>query len=127
MPREYNHLSIWTLAVGDYVLRSVKESSFRSPLYQFMHRLMASTIHHREEHDKVPSGTFFSIWHLLHVDVDLHIRYTIASFLSSSLALGSQPQSKIYGGHFIFHLAWSYGLIIMGLLIIPFYSWTGRI
>lgn len=95
MPREYNHLSIWTLAVGDYVLRSVKESSFRSPLYQFMHRLMASTIHHREEHDKVPSGDLFRILCLLHTDVHLRIPYIIVSFLSSSLSLGSQPWSKI--------------------------------
>lgn len=32
-PREYNHLSVWSLYIGDYIASSAKESNFRSPLY----------------------------------------------------------------------------------------------
>lgn len=57
-PREYNHLSVWSLSVGEYVSRSAKESNFKSPLHRFMHRLIVFIIHHHEEHDKVLQATF---------------------------------------------------------------------
>lgn len=94
--------------MGEYVLRSAKESSFRTPLHRFKHRLIVSTIHHREKHDKVLSDNHFPMWCLLYINVHLHIPYIIASFFSSNLALGTQPWSKICGGHFICCLAWSY-------------------
>lgn len=84
--REYSHLSVWALTMGEYVLRSAKESSFGTPLHQFMRRLIVSTIHHCEKHDKVLSDNLFLMWCLLYIDVHLHIPYIIASFLSSNLA-----------------------------------------
>ncbi|CAI9287810.1 unnamed protein product [Lactuca saligna] len=80
-----------------------------------MHHLIASTIHHRGEHDKVPSGDLFPLWCLLHSNVHLHIPYTIASFLSSSLALGTQPWIKICSVQFINHLAQSYRVDTYGM------------
>ncbi|CAI9280560.1 unnamed protein product [Lactuca saligna] len=85
-PREYNHLSIWALVVKNYFSRSAKDESFRSPLHQSMHCLIASTIHHRKWHDKVPSSNLFPMWYLLHTYVHLYIPYIIAYFFSSSLA-----------------------------------------
>lgn len=117
--REYNHLEIWGFANGDYVSRTTKESSFRSPLHIMIHHLIASTIHHRQEHDKVPIGDLFPMWCLLYTDVHLHIPYTIVSFISSSLALGAQPQSMICGGHFISRLARSYEIDTNGITHYP--------
>lgn len=80
-----------------------------------MHCLIASTIHHHKEHIKVPSGDLFPMWFLLHTDFHLYILYTIASFLSFSLALGAQPRIKIYGSHFICCLARSNGVDTNGM------------
>ncbi|CAI9265568.1 unnamed protein product [Lactuca saligna] len=126
-PREYNYMSVWPLAVREYMVRSVKERNFRSPLHLFMHRLIISTIHHREEQHKVPSDDLFPMWCLLHIDVHLHIPYAISYFLSSSLTLGSRPRSKIYGGHFICHLARSYRVDTYGITHYPLRELDGRI
>ena len=63
--REYNHLDVWSLSIGEYVSWSAKESSFRSPLHRFIHHLIASTFHHCEEYDKVPICGHFPMWCLM--------------------------------------------------------------
>lgn len=55
------------------------------------------------------------MWCLLHTNVHLHIPYTIASFLSSGLAVGAKPQGTISGVHFFSQLVGSYGVDTHGM------------
>lgn len=71
--REYNHLEVWALINVEYVSRLAKESSFRSLVHRLIHRLVASTIHHHEDHDKISLGDLVSMWCLLRSDVHLII------------------------------------------------------
>ncbi|CAI9286014.1 unnamed protein product [Lactuca saligna] len=68
-PQEYDYMQVWALSRGTYVSRSAKESALPSPIYRFLHRLVASTICHRKECDKVPSSNLFNMWCLTHTEV----------------------------------------------------------
>lgn len=64
-------------------------------------------------------GDHFPMWFLLCIDAHIDIPYTIASFLSSSLASGTHLWSKIYGLHIISRLDHSYGVDTHGMTHYP--------
>ncbi|CAI9285999.1 unnamed protein product [Lactuca saligna] len=111
-PHQYHYMQVWGHARGAYVSRTAKESAFRSPIYRLIHWLVTSTIYHRKECEKVPSGHLFYIWCLTQTEVFLHPPFSLALYLSG-MALGSMPSSRIYGGHWVTRLVLSYEHICM--------------
>lgn len=61
--------------------------------------------------DKVTSLNLFFLWSIITPRVCCNIPYHLASYLGNKAAI-SRAGSPINGGHFITHLAISYGLII---------------
>lgn len=115
-PHEYNHLQVWAHAKGIYVSSVAKKSSSRSLIFSLIHRLIASTICHREECNKAPSGDLSYTWCLIRPEVCLNLPYSLVLYLSS-LAVGPMAKIRIYGGHWVTRLDRSYGVNISGMVL----------
>lgn len=77
-PKEYRYMQVWGHARGTYVSTTAKESSFKSPTYWLLHRLVASTVSRHKEREKVPSGDLFYIWFLAYTEVHLNLPFAFA-------------------------------------------------
>lgn len=111
-------MQAWVYARGTYVSRTTKESAFKSPFYQLIQQLVATTILHREECDKVPSGDIFQTRCLTQTEVFLHLPFALALYLSC-MALGSMPSIRICRGHWVTRLALSYEFDTSEMVHIP--------
>ncbi|CAI9299138.1 unnamed protein product [Lactuca saligna] len=111
-------MQVWGHAIGTYVSRMAKEICFRSLTYLLLHRLVASTICHLKEHEKVPSRDLLCLWCLTHIEVSYILSFALALYLSS-VVLGSMHSRKICGGDWVTQLALSYELDTSGMFPIP--------
>lgn len=82
----------------------------RSPIYQFLHRLVTFSINHKHHGDKVPTQNLFYLWSIVTPGVFCDIPYMLARFLGRKAA-SLRPDSPITGGHLVTRLAWSYGIL----------------
>ena len=80
--------------------------------------MVAFTVFHREECDKVPFGGLFYIWYLTKIEVFHCIAFALALYLSC-MALDSMPSSKICEDHWVTHLALSYEVDSSEVVPIP--------
>nr|KAJ0195775.1 hypothetical protein LSAT_V11C700382760 [Lactuca sativa] len=83
-----------------------------------IHRLVASTICHCEECDKVPSGDLFYMRCLTQIEVCPYLPFALAIYVFG-MTLGSFPSHTICGGHWVTHLALSYEVDTSGMIPIP--------
>ncbi|CAI9261742.1 unnamed protein product [Lactuca saligna] len=114
-------LGIYTVGESGVTLwdpRKAKESTFTSPIYRLIHQLVASTICHREECDKVPSVDLSYIWCLTQIEVFLHRPFDVALYLFG-VALSSIHLSRICGDHWVTCLALSYEVDTSEMVPIP--------
>lgn len=93
-------------------------SSFRSPTYRLLCRLIASIVCHCKEHDKVPYGDLFYMWCLNQTEFHLNLPFSLALYFYG-MPLGTMPSSKICGGHWVTRLALSYKDDTSGMAPIP--------
>lgn len=77
-PQEYSHMQFWVHARETYVSRKAKESTFRSPIYRLIYRLVDATIYHCQECDNVPSGDLFYTWYLTQTKACLYLLFALA-------------------------------------------------
>lgn len=114
----YDHMQLWGHARGTYLLRTTKKSAFQIYYLSVIHRLVASTICHCEECDKVPSGDLFYMRCLTQIEVCPYLPFALAIYVFG-MTLGSFPSHTICGGHWVTHLALSYEVDTSGMIPIP--------
>ncbi|CAI9303307.1 unnamed protein product [Lactuca saligna] len=87
-----------------------RRRQIRSPIYRFLHCLITFYIIHKYHGDKVPLQNLFHIWSIITPGAFCSLPYMLARFLGTKAAT-SRPRSPITGGHFVTHLAHSYGIL----------------
>lgn len=99
------YVQFWrTIANHEYNPHDASERKIRSPVHQFLHRLITFSINHKHHGDKVPIQNLFYLWSLVTPDICCDIPYMLARFLGNNVS-SSRPGSPITGGHLVTRLA----------------------
>ena len=77
--------------------------------------MVASTIFHCQEYDKVPSGNLFYVLCPTQTEVRLYLPFAIVLYLSG-MDLGSAPSTRICEGYYITRLALPYKVGTSGMV-----------
>ncbi|KAI3516407.1 hypothetical protein L1887_15322 [Cichorium endivia] len=92
-----------------------KESQLCDPLHRLMHRIIYTSIMQRRGCEKVSGEDMTYMWVLSDVSRFLNLPYALAISLTTRAA-GASDSSPMAGGHFITHLARSYGILAANVM-----------
>ncbi|KAI3689974.1 hypothetical protein L2E82_47946 [Cichorium intybus] len=110
-PERPPNMEVWApLSNVMYEAGTSRESHLRDPLHRLMHRIVSTSIMHREGGEKVSGDDMTYLWILLDPSRFLHLPYALAIALSTHAA-GASTSSPLARGYFITRLASSYGIL----------------
>ncbi|KAI3493127.1 hypothetical protein L1887_42206 [Cichorium endivia] len=110
-PERAANVEVWApLSNIFYEAGTSRESHLRDPLHRLMHRIISTTIMHREGGEKVSGEDMTYLWVLLDSSRFLHLPFALAVSLSTH-ATGASSNSPLARRHYITRLARSYRIL----------------
>ncbi|KAI3739159.1 hypothetical protein L2E82_29556 [Cichorium intybus] len=110
-PERPPNMEVWAqLSNVRYEAGASRESHLRDPLHRLMHRIVSTSIMHREGGEKVSGDDMTFLWVLLDPSRFLHLPFALAIAFSTH-ATGTSSSSPLARGYFITRLARSYGIL----------------